>query len=45
MSDFKERLDKVDERVVVLVKKYPLVFAAVLIIGAALGAIVTAIIS
>ena len=45
MSDLKDRFDYVDDRIKVLVKKYPLVFAVVLLVGAALGAIVMAIIS
>jgi hypothetical protein len=33
MGDFKERLGKIDERVVALAKRYPLVFTAVLVGG------------
>ena len=41
MKDFKDRASKVDDRVKVLIKKYPLVFASVvllsMIVGFALG--------
>jgi hypothetical protein len=41
MAIDKERLRKVDDRIVVLVKKYPVVFAAVSIGGMVVGALIT----
>ena len=43
MSFLKENLPKVKDRVKVLAKKYPLVAVAMMLIGAALGSIITAI--
>lgn len=37
MTDIKDRVDKVDERVVALFKRYPLVGAAVFLVGVAVG--------
>jgi len=36
-AEIKDRIDKVDDRLKVLIKKYPLVFSAVLLAGAILG--------
>ena len=36
-SEIKDRVSKVDDRLKVLIKKYPLVFSAVLLAGAILG--------
>jgi hypothetical protein len=44
MSDIKDRLDKVDDRLKVLIKKYPLVFAATVLGGFVLGAIFGAVV-
>jgi len=37
MSDLKERAKLVDDRLKVLIKKYPLVFTASVLIGVAIG--------
>jgi len=36
-AEIKDRVSKVDDRLKVLIKKYPLVFSAVLLAGAILG--------
>ena len=36
----KERISKVDDRIIVMVKKYPFVFAAVILIGVVIGFVV-----
>jgi hypothetical protein len=36
-SEMKDRISKVDDRIPVLIKKYPFVFAAVVLIGVVIG--------
>lgn len=36
-AEIKDRFDKVDDRLKVLIKKYPFVFTAVLLAGAIIG--------
>ena len=39
-AEIKDRISKVDDRVKVLIKKYPFVFAAVLLGGAVIGLVI-----
>lgn len=40
MKDIKDRIKKADDRALVLVKKYPFVFALVILLGFAVGFVV-----
>ena len=40
MNNVKDRIDKVDDRIKVLIKKYPIVFSVVIFIGIAIGMII-----
>lgn len=39
-AEIKDRVSKVDDRTKVLIKKYPLVFTAVLLAGAIIGLVI-----
>ena len=39
-AEIKDRITKVDDRIIVMVKKYPFVFAAVILIGVVIGFVV-----
>ena len=44
MNDIKDRIDKADERIKVLMKKYPVVFAIVVTVSLAVGFVAGALI-